>query len=184
MNTGRYFFSMVYLNGFYYALGGRDYQGNTIKKCERYSLSNNTWQNIAELNNKWYWPSFVSIPIENCIYLMGNLKIFEKYDQESNKWTEIQVRNTISSSILGCFLLPESSLILIIGGLGGISESPKKCYFYDYETNQLLDANPMPDHFYWAVNMPVELDDKIYCYSIWDLLIYDIKSGVWYQESL
>lgn len=99
MNTGRIEFFITYMNDFYYALGGRNNRFQPMKKCERYSLKNNKWDNIAGLKNPRNNATCVSVPKKDCIYLIGgqdqmeNLnKNIEKYDAAANKWTVIKLK--------------------------------------------------------------------------------------------
>lgn len=84
--------------------------------------------------------------------------------------------------------MPDSNIIMIFGGKSKDSEDQKECYFYDYEINQFTNANPMICNSTEIVSKPTIFDNKMYCYfekKNWqesdnlNLLIYDIKSGIW-----
>lgn len=191
MITGRYNFCMAFLNGFYYALGGEDCNWNKIKKCERYSLEDDTWHNIAGLNRPRCQATCVPIPSQNCIYLIGGKENggslndkFEKYHEAFDNWTEIQVEYPILSHNLGSCLLPNSNLIFIFGGSKSNYECQKECYFYNYENDIVTPTNPMTSVLNDVDNVPVVFDNKVYCF-IWNsnserqIWIYDIELGDW-----
>lgn len=198
MNTGRKNFSMVYMDGFYYSLGGWDYLDEIIAKCERYSLKNDRWENISDLNNPLHLATCVSVSKENCIYLIGGLNNFnrlneniEKYEAKVNRWFIIKIKKPILSFLLGSCLLPDSNLILIYGGRNLKNESQNECYLYDYKTNQITETDPMLGVYNDTTDIPVVYDNKIYSYlskintQLRVISIYDIESRDWsilYQD--
>lgn len=196
MNEGRYDFCMTYMNGFYYVLGGDDYKGKCLIKCEKYSIEHNIWQNIGNLALPRRLGACVTISKQNCIYIMGGFesasewfnKTVEKYDAVQNEWKFMWFKKSILGCLLGAISLPDLDLVFIFGGLHLDEECQKECYFVNYETNHVTYTNPMSSKSKLMRNIPVFYDDKVYCYS-WrsnserELSIYDIESRVWSIKS-
>ena len=118
----RYTFPAIELNGFVYALGGRQY-GNAelgiYDKCERYDIEKNMWKQIANLNCRRCTSN--STIYNNQIYIFGGyfgsgrVSEIEKYNEVYNKWELIQM--SLQFFIDGGLLLHTSeNEILIVGG--------------------------------------------------------------------
>lgn len=124
---------MTYLDGFYYALGGSDCNLNNLNKCERYSLEEDSWENIADLKKPRYKATCVSIPKDGLIYVIGGgnddelFKTIERYDAFFPEWIEIQLENPVLRYCLESCLLPDSNFILIFGGVDFKGQFQKEC---------------------------------------------------------
>lgn len=170
METGRTDFCMTYLNGFYYALGGLDYNKKILTKCERYSLENNKWKKITFLRSPRCAATCVSVSENDCIYVIGGNyyngklnKNIEIYNAKINIWTIVKTNRSILGKHLGSCLLPDSKCIFIFGG-SNLNECQKETYFYNYETNKITDTNPMTSNNNDVLNEPVIYGNEIYCY--------------------
>ena len=72
-----------------YALGG--YNGSTLKTCERYSLSENTWAPVASMSVARY--GLAAASLGGMIYAVGGeggtRKEVERYSPSEDKWERV-----------------------------------------------------------------------------------------------
>mmetsp|Transcript_91945 Transcript_91945/g.126792 ORF Transcript_91945/g.126792 Transcript_91945/m.126792 type:complete len:92 (+) Transcript_91945:453-728(+) len=48
MLIGRFAHQVCYLNGYIYAMGGKDENSRTLKSCEKYSIKEDKWTAISD----------------------------------------------------------------------------------------------------------------------------------------
>ena len=72
MITGRSFFEVVYLKGFIYAFGGWNINNDWIKSVDKYSLTSETWSQVAEMND--YRKHFCVCAFIDKVFIIGGSK--------------------------------------------------------------------------------------------------------------
>lgn len=98
MKTARSSFGIVHFQNYLYAIGGNIEESQTTAKCEKFSINEERWIDVANLNI----PSCnhcVCVFNESCLYKFGGKiddnflnKTIEKYNQNINKWIIISYR--------------------------------------------------------------------------------------------
>jgi len=88
--------ALVYLQGYLYAIGGYTQVGQFTRQCERYSIRNDKWENIAGLNVAANNPCACSFN-DRMIYKFGGKadesklnNYIEMYNPDVNKWFIVQ----------------------------------------------------------------------------------------------
>jgi N-acetylneuraminic acid mutarotase len=70
MVTKRGCFSALYHEGFVFVFGGLNYIDKVMRKCERYSIENNAWKNIADMHEPRKHASACALTTDT-IYVFG-----------------------------------------------------------------------------------------------------------------
>lgn len=90
--------SLVALNNFLYALGGRNRStDHYFDLAERYNTQTHQWQPVAPLNTPRAWPSVAVY--DNKIFVLGGfdgahrLSSVEVYDPDTDTWRFVQDMN-------------------------------------------------------------------------------------------
>lgn len=70
MITKRGCFAAIYHEGYVFTFGGLNYTDKILKKCERYSIPDNKWQSLADMNETRKNASACALTTDT-IYIFG-----------------------------------------------------------------------------------------------------------------
>lgn len=119
---------MIYLNGFIYAIGGRNDYPDTkqcsIKKCEKYNLETNEWSKIADLNIPRSHSGAYVYKGEIFTFLgyrgfSRRTRKIEKYLEVENRWEIINMKMFASIDCFAAFPWKDHKMIIIGGNNNG-----------------------------------------------------------------
>lgn len=93
-------FSMTYLDNHIYIITGKDHSNEIVGTCEAYNIQTDRWKLIADVNQKRYAASAISIQESKKIFLFGGrsdnqstmAKYIEEYSVELNIWRKIKLK--------------------------------------------------------------------------------------------
>lgn len=110
--------SLVYCDGFIYAIGGDNVSGELNKRTvERYDCEKDDWTMVSPLPFAWNWSTSVSA--NDCIYVMTH-DLMYCYFPKADAWVEMAMRKT-SRCFASAAAFGDS--IFYIGGLHVVSNS-------------------------------------------------------------
>jgi hypothetical protein len=99
MNVARKSFGICYLDGFIYIIGGANKAEGFIKKCEKYSIADDKWYVIADMQKSASSPAVCAFR-DRYLYKFGGLynngqlnNKIEKYDTEKDAWYMYEFQN-------------------------------------------------------------------------------------------
>nr|XP_020458739.1 kelch repeat and BTB domain-containing protein 2 [Monopterus albus]XP_020458749.1 kelch repeat and BTB domain-containing protein 2 [Monopterus albus]XP_020458757.1 kelch repeat and BTB domain-containing protein 2 [Monopterus albus] len=110
--------SLVYCEGYIYAIGGDSVGGELNKRTvERYDREKDEWSMMSPLPFAWTWST--SVVAHDCIYVLTN-DVMYCYVPTANTWVEMAMRKTSRclASAAAC-----GDLIFYIGGLHMLNNS-------------------------------------------------------------
>ena len=134
-------FTLCFLKGYIYVICGKDSSSEVVDTCERYNVSENTWENIASVKKKRYAASAVGFT-NNRVYLFGGRSDFnnymvaeiEEYNVEINEWTIIQIRNGSQYwnpvEVCACIQISKDKILVFGGSDARIKDSNTSLVFY------------------------------------------------------
>jgi len=138
MITKRGCFSTVFHEGLVFVFGGLNYTEKVLRKCERYMVSENKWDAIADMIEPRKNSSACTLTADT-IYVFGgsshatSLDSIEQYSISANAWTLLKIRMPSPVSFLTCFKVSQTQ-ILLLGG--SVKEQSRRAQ--SYKTNQVL----------------------------------------------
>jgi len=153
MNKHRYAHSSLIINNYIYVLGGFDHKDDqkthpsTLKACEKYSIKDNKWIDIAYLNTA---RAFFGTCIVNreSIFSFGGfsdeqiLNSIEKYDILADTWISYFIRLPEKLAKMGVVNY-NSRKIIIMGGIDSSYRIVNKVMEFDLLTNKFRNLNDM-----------------------------------------
>lgn len=134
-------FTLCFLKGYIYVICGKDSSSEVVDTCERYNVSENTWENIASVKKKRYAASAVGFT-NNRVYLFGGRSDFnnymvaeiEEYNVEINEWNIIQIRNGAHFwnpvEVCACIQISKDKILVFGGSDARIKDSNVSLIFY------------------------------------------------------
>lgn len=134
-------FTLCFLKGFIYVICGKDSSSEVVDTCERYNVSENSWENIASVKKKRYAASAVGFT-NNRVYLFGGRSDFnnymvaeiEEYNVEANEWNIIQIRNGVQFwnpvEVCACIQISKDKILVFGGSDARIKDSNVSLIFY------------------------------------------------------
>lgn len=127
--------------GYVYLFGGRNAESEISKKSYRYSLSENSWETLADLPTETLGSSGARIG-EN-IYIIGGgvpgaaTNKVHRYSIKDNSWSQVANFPTIYGD--GDAVAYQDSLIYVIG-----SYNTERTYVYNINTNKWRQGTAVP----------------------------------------
>jgi hypothetical protein len=117
------FLALINVDGYIYALGGKDKLGSLLTKVERYDPFLNEWKYVAALRKPVSDPAACS--------LNGKIYVFEHdfiqvYDPYKDEWSEIV--SSPKMPRIGCAACSLNGQIYLIGGSSGIRSNCVESY--------------------------------------------------------
>ena len=128
MINGRSNFPMVHLNGFVYAIGGRnelpDSSQIAMTNCEKYNVETNEWSEIGDLTlGRAHNGAYI---YRGEIYTFSGYRGFsrrttkiEKYIEAENRWELLQMRMFASLDCFAAFPWKDHKIIIVGGNNNG-----------------------------------------------------------------
>ena len=105
-----------------YSLGGRESHSSDLNKCEKFSLVENVWRPISQMNASRNGASAVVFDKHRLIFVFGgnnhkhgSISNIEKYEIDFDKWTIINTQMKAALHDLTVFPLGRDR-VLILGG--------------------------------------------------------------------
>lgn len=145
--------SLVYCDGFIYAIGGDNVGGELNKRTvERYDCEKDEWSMMSPLPFAWSWST--SVVAHNCIWVMTH-DLMYCYFPRADTWVEMAMRKTSR-----CFASAAAfgDLIFYIGGLHVVSNSgirlPSSTVDGSSITVEIYDVNK--NEWRLAANIPAK----------------------------
>ena len=108
MITKRGCFSAVFHEGYVFVFGGLNYTEKILKKCERFSVSDNKWEPIADMGEPRKNSSACTLTTDT-IYIFGGSSqsqssdTIEQYSIATNTWNTLKVKLPSPISFLTSF---------------------------------------------------------------------------------
>ncbi|XP_028826640.1 kelch repeat and BTB domain-containing protein 2 [Denticeps clupeoides] len=145
--------SLVYCEGYIYAIGGDNVGGELNKRTmERYDREKDEWNMMSPLPCTWNWSA--SVAVHDCIYVMSH-DLMYCYFPRADAWVEMAMRKTsrcfASAAALG-------DLVFYIGGLHVVSNSgvrlPTSTIDGSSVTVEIYDVNK--NEWRMAANIPAK----------------------------
>ena len=140
-NVQRHALSLVYSNGFIYAIGGHP----NIKSVEKYSIDKNEWTSVAEMNGGRR--NFGCAVLNGKIYVAGGwvgentaISSVEVYDCIRDRWEKVKSMNTPRTWFK---MIAYKGLLYVFGGYDG-KERLNSVEFYNPKTNIWEFTTSMP----------------------------------------
>lgn len=145
--------SLVYCDGYIYAIGGDNVGGELNKRTvERYDCEKDEWSMMSPLPFAWNWST--SVVAHNCIWVMTH-DLMYCYFPRADTWVEMAMRKTSR-----CFASAAAfgDLIFYIGGLHVVSNSgirmPTSTIDGSSVTVEIYDVNK--NEWRLAANIPAK----------------------------
>ena len=93
MKEGRQRSRAVYIKGEVYVFGGKDYEDEPIMTVEKYSIKNNTWENIANMYDDR--TNFCACSFMDSVYVIGGYysRTCIKFNTNNRQWNEVASLN-------------------------------------------------------------------------------------------
>ena len=170
-----------------YVIAGCDQNNKFTNKCERFSLTTQTWQMIAGTNETRDSVSAVADTRFDCIYTAGGridngvlARSVERYDVGRNMWVLLGVRLPFAGSMLGVALLPGTGTrLLVFGGLTAANQATKRAVLVDINRETVLEIGEMKGDGGCIVDMPL-----VYGGSVYALVFSGIAARTWEKWSI
>ena len=160
MLLGRSGHSMVYMNGHIFVVGGFSEEQEFSERCEKYSISQNTWTPIASMNIRSNNPGVCTFR-NKYIYKFGGKKNefelsngVERYDPMYNRWIVIEFelprgfKNFNILSSLACVEINQNQILVFGGTHADLSLKSNECWVLnvvdqetDNKVSQMNDFN-------------------------------------------
>lgn len=138
MSEKRYSFSIIYLHGLVYVIGGQtiDHETNQsiiLNSCEKFDPEKTNWSPVADLNiDRCEMMAFNyggKIYIAGGYTNKGRTNSIETYNVKKDKWELLEMRIPICLSAAGVFTRPD--MVFIIGGMKESGEYLDSVYGLD-----------------------------------------------------
>jgi hypothetical protein len=163
-------FTLAHLNGYIYVICGKDSTSEVVDTCERYSVEENVWTQVACVKKKRYAASAVGIS-NNKVYLFGGRSDYnnsmvheiEEYCSILNEWSIINVRNInlwTPVEVCACVQIKEDQILIFRGSDAQIKDSTNSLVFNvrDYSFEKMNELKK-PQVF---VNAPFVYKNHVY----------------------
>jgi len=167
--------ALVYLDDHIYVMGGHG--SPKYKKCEKYIISEDRWEDMAELNigRKYHTACLFE---ERYIYVFGGMtlgetyisdfrEIIERFDIFENSWELIKISSTnpyTGSSFSGTLQVADNKIIIFGGYLNRNKDFVDTIFWYNTDTNLITKNNKatlkIPGNFKCGSN-PVYYEDSV-----------------------
>lgn len=178
----RYTHTVCHLGNFIYSLGGRGVDG-VITHCEKYSISQNSWESICPLNSgRCTFPAVVVN--QELIYVFGGYTgnsrsdSIEVYDPIMNMWTLLSVKLPMPLEAHSGTLINNKE-ILLMGGHDS-NKGTKHAIIFSTHDSEFHKVNDLPVARY--LHTAFKYEDGIYviggeedCYFD----CFDLQSNSW-----
>lgn len=126
LNYARFAFEMVSLDGYIYAIGGRqivDLESTVTSKCERFDLQTLKWERIPSMN--FSRSSCMTLAHQGKIYVAGghyynygSLTTIESYDPKVEEWSILKLELPVALEAGASFFDTNRQEWVILGGKG------------------------------------------------------------------
>lgn len=170
MLTGHSYHTLLGIKNYIFAISGFK-----SKRAEKYSLENDIWVPLADLNLARSWPSCINID-DQFIYVIGGLnepntigcKVIEKLDLKnaSSTWDKIELNYSEEFPFYsGIFKLEKDQIVILGGKYDKKENNTDKCLILnlvDFSINVNENKLPSNDEFDGRLFMP--LDDNTYAH--------------------
>ena len=169
-----------------YVIAGCDQNNKFTNKCERFSLTTQTWETIAGTNETRDSVSAVSDTRFDCIYIAGGridngilANSVERYEVGRNIWVLLSVRLPFSGSMQGIALLPGTGTrLLVFGGLTPANQATARTALVDLGTETALEVGAMKGDGGCIVDAPL-----VYAGSVYTLAFSGFAARTWEKWS-
>ena len=157
MITKRGCFSAVFHEGYVFVFGGLNYTEKILKKCERFSVSDNKWEPIADMGEPRKNSSACTLTTDT-IYIFGGSSqsqssdTIEQYSIATNTWNTLKVKLPSPISFLTSFKVSQTQILLLGGSVKEHSRRGQT-----YKTNQVLIFDVMLPKFTRVRNLDKDL---------------------------
>ena len=174
------FTCFIFCIEFIYSIGGQTDNVIKTKLCERYSLNNDKWEKIANLN--FAKSKSLTTTFQSYIYSFYGTNSFgktidsiEKYNYEENVWEIICPANKLPGFEVTCGAATQinNEQIIIFGGFrdsdhfkNQISFNRKIYIFNTINNSFIVSNNEIPIDFINSCNsQPIITNNNIYCFG-------------------
>ena len=149
------------LQGFLYAVGGKENDNEPVSTVQKYSLDTNQWQAVSPLGSPK--SNVCAVADGSYLYAIGGisatgeyLDIVERYDPGKNSWQKLPSTHAKRASAAGIIFRQK---VYVFGGLSKESTAEYPCEMFDPDTNTWsVMANVVaPKNFASAVSFLKEM---------------------------
>ena len=179
----------VTLQGFLYAVGGRDENETVVSTVQRYNPDTDQWQEVSPLSSSR--SNVCAVAHGNYLYAIGGmsacfeyLSIVERFDPRRNAWENLPSLLTGRSFASGTAV---KGKVFVFGGLRPFFRDGDPCEVYDPETNMWsgIPSNVAPRSYASVANF---INGQIFVNGILGnelrgrrrvLQLYDVEKNEW-----